>query len=189
MNGNQLHLVMPHKTRLFSKADVKTFSLIDRDSVVNGSCFVLVISGRLTDWRCWAVRLSLWLGHCIILQCRLGPKFLRHVLRRCLNDRNPPTCTASLLNVMLVTVCYLLRWNEPAELITVVNRSRCWVSLMMRYDSRWSTSPFLYFASRFFPRSLSPTPFCRILSREPDELSLYSDQTTDRTNEEKWVGL
>ena len=206
---------MPHKTAMFNKAKVKTSSLLDRDGEVNGSCFnplnselnpichllalleahhilhisrirvKIVVIGGFTDWRCWAVWLPLWLGHCVTLKFRLGPKCLRHVLRRCLNDRNPPTCTASLMNVRLVTVCYALRWNEPAELITVVNRSWCWVSLMMWYDSHWSTSLVLYFVSRFFPWPLSPTPFCRILSREPGYLSLYSGQTTGRTTEER----
>jgi hypothetical protein len=46
-------------------------------------------------------------------------------LRRCVTVRNRPTCTASLLNAVLVSVslCYLVGWNEPAELVTVVNRS------------------------------------------------------------------
>jgi len=111
MNGNQLHRVMFHKTVMFSKADEKTSSLLDRDRVVNGRCLKSVVSGGLTYWRCCAVWLPLWLGHCITLQWRLGPKYLHHVLRRCLNVRNTPTCIATLLNVMLVTVCYLLRLN------------------------------------------------------------------------------
>ena len=133
---------MPHNTVMFSKADVKTSSHVDRDSVVNGSCLKTVVKGGLSDWRCWAVWLPLWLDHCISLWCGLGPKYLRQVLRRCLNDRNAQTCTASLMNVMLVNVWYLLRWNEPAELITVVIRSWCLVSLMLWYDSHWSTSLF-----------------------------------------------
>ena len=42
MNVNQLHRVMPHNTVMFSKADVKTSSHVDRDSVVNGSCLKTV---------------------------------------------------------------------------------------------------------------------------------------------------
>ena len=83
MNVNQLRRVMPHKTVMFSKADVKTSSLVDRDSVVSESClkdcgqwrtFRLVMLSRLTV----AVTGSVY--HFAV---RLGPKYLRHVLRRC----------------------------------------------------------------------------------------------------------
>lgn len=66
MNVNQLHRVMPHKIVMFSKTDVKTSSLIDRDSVVNGSCRKIVVRAGLpigdvepSDCHCNSVTLSL----------------------------------------------------------------------------------------------------------------------------------